>query len=358
MAKELEIKYYDSPLVLRALIDKHSEDKNFEAMERCMRLRIAANPRHETYESLSHYLKFAKRYDDWIKLWDEFLEKLPEVDFKHSKKSYEIAFHLSQRHKWKQAAPYADRAAETHSEWGLRIGGFCAEANQEWDKAETYYRKAAESYNYSSYLWYAYCARTGKGDINKARQIAFNQSYKRRAMPLGTLYYLDEEPEIALDYFIKASDEKVENFDYALWLVFIVAEELEETKKRDDALNAIIKLSEPKADQLPYNYYLPLAKWFKKDIANGRKAETDRKELDEIDKLVPRGNSPVFHYSIGKYLDLHGKSEEADEYMLESMSCPYMFDNVRSLAGQWLINKKIGPDAYAKRLHTELNLIK
>ena len=71
---------------------------------------------------------------------------------------------------WEKALPYAKEAAESYSEWGLRVLAECYEATHQWAAAEAIYKAIGERYPNAMAGWYDFCRRTGHGDLAAARR--------------------------------------------------------------------------------------------------------------------------------------------------------------------------------------------
>ena len=193
--------------------------------------------------------------------------------------------------------------AECYSGSGLLVAARCNEGLLRWNEAEKYYRACSERYEDSSLEWYAFCRRTGQGDLDAARNLA--QAYLDKGIELSaqpgpftsvTFYLLEKQPQKALAAMEQAVAQ-VPTPPNVLWNA-VIADMAKDTKKRDEALRRAkslgVKLNrdarggaaEPGTPSAAADGGVSvLADLIMSDLKQGGKGQID---LDAADKAVPR----------------------------------------------------------------------
>src|SRR5205823_351963 len=105
------------------------------------------------------------------------------------------------RGKYTEARPYADAAAETWAGWAMQCAQRCAEAQRDHEAAEHWARACSERYPNTCWsLWFEYCARTGHGDFDAARDWTFayagavaDQYSGHDLLPIACVYLLGKD---------------------------------------------------------------------------------------------------------------------------------------------------------------------
>jgi hypothetical protein len=124
------------------------------------------------YELLA--AKYKARGD--LKRWQETLEQSLQTEdrgLNHAKARVAIANHFMQLGQWHKAQHYAEAAAATWAEWAMRCAQYCAEGMHNWGRAELWARRISERYpNFHAFVWLYFCKRTGRGDLQAARELA------------------------------------------------------------------------------------------------------------------------------------------------------------------------------------------
>ena len=147
------------------------------------------------------------KIDQWLATLEEYL-KQPVQDLSHVQLRVEVANHLMDLRKYKEAEPYAAKAAETFAAWAIVCAIDCYEGLEDWEKAELWVRRLSERYPPQCFDWALRCKRTGKGDWEAARELAdehVKQSAGRlsrtEAVYVGVLQLLSAKPDQAAETF-------------------------------------------------------------------------------------------------------------------------------------------------------------
>src|SRR6202034_708251 len=80
----------------------------------------------------------------------------------------DIALHLLERNRAKEAVVYADEAAQSYSEWSMLTAARCHELLGDWERSEELIRASSTRYDDGLENWMYWCHRTGHGDIQAA----------------------------------------------------------------------------------------------------------------------------------------------------------------------------------------------
>ena len=225
-----------------------------------------------------------------------------------------------------RALPYAEDGARSYAGSCLTCAAWCHEGLKNWSDAETYFQNCSERYRGSVFEWYFFCRRTGKGDLDAARQCVENaladpstRATLRDDM-VAFFHLLESKPEEALEGF-QTRFQKVSLAYNGLW-VALLADQLDQADLRDKTLKQVAENSTNKADSeedTPVG--LPaLAKLLATDLEAGGNGELDPIALE---KICPQGNtwvaSDVFYFA-SRYLEQHGQAELAADCRKRSLA--------------------------------------
>ena len=123
------------------------------------------------YGGLANTYKAQGDIDRWKKTLDEYLSKVEDLGLEHAQARVEIADYYAGLKQWDNARPYAEAAATTGAGWAMECAGRCAEGENDWERAETWFSRVTERYpDHSPEAWYFFCKRTGHGNVAAARE--------------------------------------------------------------------------------------------------------------------------------------------------------------------------------------------
>jgi tetratricopeptide (TPR) repeat protein len=352
------------PLLCKAFADRYVSEKRFDEAAKWAKAAIALNPDYYAYQLLAQIYWIQGHEDRWAATLEEFFNQ-PDYGLVHGVVCAQIARYYMARKHWDKAMRYAEGAADTYSAWGLLVLAGCYEGTHQWKEAEKLRKAAAERYPdlLTPLYWYCFCRRTGHGDLAAARaayQAVFQSKDGAHRDPFGGAVFciLEKKPRQALrlvsDMFERTDD------IYAGLHVAMLHDELGDAKERDAALHRLIeraakvKLSEKNASQ---TVLAQLARMIVADSAAGGKGEIDLAAADKINdglkaslrKQPPQENKDpmIFDYFLGRYLSLHGKTDEAIKHWKKCVAETETFDSTtRSIAGAELCDRGIRPESY------------
>lgn len=351
-AGEWERKYEHDASVQFALGRRYATLEQPDDAERCLKRAVALAPDKTHYQELAAL--YAKQGDTarWLATLEEFL-KQPSYGLEDDSVRVQLADHFADRHEWQKSLQYAQQAAQSGAAWAMLAAARAHEALQQWPEAEDAYRAASLAYQNQRFAWYAYCARTGKGDLSAAREVA--EAYVTEIemhhegsdlWPVVAFHLLEGQTIPALEAIRKMN--QGQTVPFYLVLGALLTDELHDFEARDALLKAAsvheADRGSPK-DTGPSREYIYLAGSFVQDLASGGKGDLEFENLDQLLARAAENPRLACQYLIGYYLDLHGKSDLATEYLTRAMvSNPSWV--IRTFAGQRLLARGLGPESY------------
>jgi tetratricopeptide (TPR) repeat protein len=159
------------PGLLAALGDYYSVRKQYADAERCLVASKQLTPNPSVYDRLSKIYRVQGMSDKWLATLRESLEQ-PCSGLEHAYANMAIAHYYMNRRQWQEALPYAEGAGASYAGFGLHVAGACHEAIQNWEQAEQYFAACSQRYREAGTDWHLFCRRTGKGNLDAARQWA------------------------------------------------------------------------------------------------------------------------------------------------------------------------------------------
>ncbi|MCA9147657.1 MAG: hypothetical protein KDA92_00090 [Planctomycetales bacterium] len=168
-AREWEAKVWDDVAGLDQLSAKYESQRQWEDAKRVRKRAFELLPTVQRCLTLSNLYYRERNYDQWQSILTEYLTSDEGVLGK-ARIHQSLAEGLMSRGLWKEAEPHALAAAEPGPAWGLECASRCYEGLEDWDKAESFVRLAAEGYQGAEICnWYLWCQRTNHGKIADAR---------------------------------------------------------------------------------------------------------------------------------------------------------------------------------------------
>ena len=160
----------DHPTFIAAMARHYVKAGRTEEAEAALKRSIKLSPDLWAYQDLADLYRKRGDLDRSKATLDEFLTKVEDHGLDQAKVRVAIADDLMANGRYAEAWPYAEAAAQTWAGWAMTCAQNCAEGLKKWDAAEGYARASSERYPGSMWaVWFAFCERTGKGDIAAAR---------------------------------------------------------------------------------------------------------------------------------------------------------------------------------------------
>ncbi|HVV99839.1 MAG TPA: tetratricopeptide repeat protein, partial [Planctomycetaceae bacterium] len=180
------------------------------------------------------------------------------------------------------------------------------------------------------------CRRTGRGDLDASRKLVaprLDALKDVKGAGARLQYGIYRESEGRKAEALKAYSDVFAgtHYPFAGMLAFLVADEHEQTEKRDELLTEIICQSGAFAE-----HYLPFALAFRKTLSNHDEEFITRARADwYVSQRMNSGDTTIATYFVGKFLLNRGRRELAIEYLRQAASSPVevSYGDVRILAG-------------------------
>jgi tetratricopeptide (TPR) repeat protein len=361
------------PQLCRAFGMRYALLKRYDEAAHWLETAITAEPDVATCQRLAEIRWAQGKEAEWLAAMEKAAGQ-KDFGLGYARALVEIARYFMWQRDWDKALSYADKAAETYSQWGLLVACECREGMHRWEEAETMHRAIAQRYPECSGLdWYFFCRRTGHGDLKAARRAAkeYVEASQAANSPrywnenVAAYYLFERQPEKAKDILARSYREE-DNFITGIHLA-LLCDQLKDAATRDKIL-AEIKARGPKS-KLPDNLkplanMTGLAGLLADDLAKGGKGEIDLAAADRLNTIVaisgsehPRYDPGLridFDYLLGRYLYSHGKREQAIEYWKHCVArTQFMTDYYRTLAAAQLTNLGILPESYKSLLEKD-----
>jgi hypothetical protein len=326
--------------------------------EKFLKLAAQLDPSAMNFRRLAKHYQGRGDEENWLTALEQYLET-PELGLEHAEIRSQIAAHFVQRREWDKALPYADAAAESGAQWALDLARSVNEANQNWTVAEQRYLETIARYGEHPLLWYFFCQRNGRGDVERARRAAFpagvEQFVRRANVPYhytAIILCLEEMPEQALEIYLRQG--KTAPTSVLLMLAASLADQLGDHAARDALLQQAVDQPPPAEDEYddrPHRRELvELARRFLDDLAAGGNGDFNFDELHAIRDRAPESARCSFNYILGCYLERRGKPESAIEYWKQCMGCSSLNLLTRTAAGFALQQRGVHPDQWKQLL--------
>jgi tetratricopeptide (TPR) repeat protein len=169
-ADEWAARYADEPLLLAALAVRYGLLKQPDRQEAMLHQLVEVAPDRENFERLAAV--YLARGDEarWLSTLRAVLDH-PDYSLDHSIVEAEIAWHLMDTGRYADARPYADAALnDSGSESAMDCASRAAEYVGDYAAAERIREEEVERYGGDA--WFAWCKRTGRGDLAAAQRSA------------------------------------------------------------------------------------------------------------------------------------------------------------------------------------------
>ncbi len=337
--KQWESKLTNNPRAFRHLADSYVAAGDTESAIRCYARSLEWISTAEAAIPMSG-LCFAKGdYDAWEKTLLTFLETDNQAR-QHGSAQMKLATGFAARGMWRKARAPAEAYAKQGYPKGLLIGSFITEGLGEWKDSEKWMRQLSEEFGYGNgYYWYFWCRRTGRGDLDAARETM--QTYFERTPPstmvghivMGISRYAESDPRGCLESYRKALA-----FQPSFTCTFMISEiarQLGDDKLRDEVLAKMEKASV----ELTRTANPEQAKVYAAGIAIlelVKSGDASKTRLDRIEQLLfelPLGSRCPFAHYLGVELLALGKKDEAEKYWRHVLTAAPRDDWAATLSG-------------------------
>jgi uncharacterized protein HemY len=308
--------------------------KNYADAQRVLSRAIELSPDAWAFQTLAATYKDQGQVDRWKETLDEFLKKVQDPGLDHAKVRVQIANYYMGLRQWDKARPYAEDAAETWAQWAMDCAARCAEGEQDWERAETWYSRETERYpDHSWAVWYFFCKRTGQGNLEAARAFVEQYLTARAERPdllneeyAGCYYWLDGQTDKAKEAFRKAYEQRM-SVSAALCLAMI-DDDAKDTAKRDEILK---ELTTKRKDKSPQS--LAVCQLLIDTVLNpGGSKPLDVAAVDGANEAMPEAGRGNVDFFVGWFLKNHGDPQNAKKYLARCSGSQHALSWYRYLA--------------------------
>lgn len=307
------------------------------------------NDNPSTYPYVRALAAFYKKNGErkkWKNTLTAFLNQ-PDSGLTHANIRNKIAKDHLRRMEYKEAVPYAERAAKSWAAWALATA---SEAN-EWagnhERAEFWVRRISERYSGSHSNWYFWCQRTGRGDLAAARKLSQRKilavgaksKVQRRLWESRDFYLLGEDYKTAIS-FVKQQVNLAPNNPYnRMFLAFLYGIE-KKKKEREANLQAVVDGFDKKPGHQDRGFYETAKQalgWFTgKSAVDPKAIHTALSEQDIT--LGAKG-----HFFIALFAFQAGKPDAARADLVSSAQKGDQFHSLTVYSWQTLRIMKLDP---------------
>jgi tetratricopeptide (TPR) repeat protein len=316
------------PAVLAALGKRYFVLRQDKDAQRILRRYVELAPDSWAYRLLAETYWRQGEVDAWLATLHESLDRVPPLGLENAVLRVGIAERLMQKGLYDRALPYAEGGAQTGAAWAMLCASQCHEGLGNWDTAEQLVKGAASRYDERGLAWYAWCKRTGRGDIAGARQLALRYvgGIRDRASALdkermGVFYLLEGDKDRALALFREAVDATAS--PYAGLHAALLAYESGDVGTRDAILKVIrrSRTERETTDDVPVGMLADLAALFGDYLAQDTRV-SGYAGLDALMRGVPERVRPTLEYFTGRFLELYGDKAAGEKYLLRAADSP------------------------------------
>lgn len=330
------------PRVLRGLGEWYRRKKRYADAERCYQAYLKHSPDYVGYTILAEVYRDQGKLDQMRTTLEEYL-KQGDQDLTHAKVRVDIANAYMAEGKFKEAEPYAAKAAETWAGWAIVCAVDCYEGLDDWRSAEQWIRRLSERYPPQRFDWALWCKRTGKGDLDAAVRLA--EEYVRTSgdrlsreegVALGVLRLIVGKPAEAVEVF--GSLHRANGTDVQSMLFASACDEAGMKKPRDEAWTSV------KGKPSPFSKLVALL------VAAGDKGELDATSAEKLITTFPAITQAQANYFTGRFLDSRAKVKEAVPFYQRCAIDPDSPMEFRTLATVRLRAHGVAPEPRRSKL--------
>ncbi len=310
---DLMEKYGKNTVVLTALANRYLADYEDVKAEEIFQRRIAIVPDYKTYTSLAGLYYKRGEKEKWKETMEKALE-LPSTGLQNALIQSKLAHYYMEQGEWEQAKPFAMKAAETYSGWGLQCAAKCYEGLGDLKQAEAFRKACSMRYKSSSADWYFWCVRTDHGDIESARRLAEKYLLANTdannldlRMQVGVFQSIQGLKTQAFNTYLTAFNRYKDS--YCGLHAALLADELELTDQRDDLLTKI-------SERWPTDFGMAeLSNLFQRMLLKQDSVDWNPVCFQSLIAQIPDGSPTNYYYFAGKFLEQRDQKELAEKYL-------------------------------------------
>ena len=307
--------------------------------ERCFKKSVDLLSTQLNVKALAAHYFEQKDYEDWEQTYLDYLKTQP-IGLKGAGIHQSLAKGFEERDLYEKALPHAREAAETYSAWGLSTASLLTEKLARWEESERWIQALSTSYPSSSgSLWYYWCRRTGRGDVEAARklfaQLEANSSKKHRTriqwVKAGVFRLMEDDVEGSLEAYRKALSYYMS--PTCTIMISQLSRQLNDDASSRKALDDYLKHQTTAEEKTIFDECAIAV------VRMIRSSKIKNKHLVEIEEMMAKLrpiNVSLLSYFVGKELLMRGDKDKAKTWLGRSIRARGQEENYYSLAGMEL----------------------
>jgi tetratricopeptide (TPR) repeat protein len=329
------------PTLLGALGSTHYRLNQYQDAERCLKKYIELSPDQWGYEKLADTYWRAGSKEKWVETLEQFLQQ-PDYGLSHARIRVRIARSYMDEKQFDKALPYAEEAAQTWAAWAMTCAAECHEGLGEWGKAEQWLQRVSERYEGWATDWFIWCKRTGKGDVESAREVADQQLAKvgesartENLLTKAVICLLEGDADRAAAS-LKLILTKDPEAGTALHLA-IIHDAADKATERDAAIMLAVTRGATSKSMGPARPYLiSLAALLQQAFASGKPENLDIEAVRGLIKAADEGEQTNLQYFAGRFLLQHGREADGLALMKDCAASKATYKLTHVLARDYL----------------------
>jgi tetratricopeptide (TPR) repeat protein len=313
----------EQPHVQMTLGWRYHQLKRWDDAKKCFEKALRLSQDKYCYEMLASIYKEQGKMDQWKATLDRFLDEAEDHALDHAGVRVQIANHFMELKQWKEAQPYAEAAAETWASWAMQCAQRCYEGLEDWENAELWASRNAQRYPDTEWGdWFLFCNRTGKGDIEAARDFAVQYANSRLEiasghdkLAFGCVFQLAGDRKKAIELFDTITEPDLQ--PERLINTALIADDIGDKTLRDDCLQRF------QTDQRGQSLKTAkICQLFQQALRDGDKGKLDLAAVDDVIARMAQEGRPSAYFTVGRFLQNHGTTEEWRRYFQQVQKAP------------------------------------
>ncbi len=363
-----EQKLRDDPISFRLIGQRYHSLKDAENSVRCYKRSMELLPTYETASALASHYKGTDQNEKWEQVLLDYLET-EDLGLEHAGARRQLVDGLASQGRWQDAKQHAILAAQTYQAASMSVASEVLEALAEWDQSEQWIQRLAQSYpSTSGYQWYYWCRRTGRGDLETARQLAiqsFQASKLKTSHSHACFLVMEGQPEAAIAMIRRL--EKKQSYDSQVLMLHDLhlevgdekkaAETLANLRQRTRARVAREKWKNPEYgsidDDAPPVPLVTLALTYL--IESGEPEPAAIAKLDRQIESTDGKTQSIRWYLLAQHLARSEKEDQAISYWKKSLNAFQGHGRYSTLSG-WELSKRLGTSRADESSRDEIDL--
>lgn len=322
---EWEQEFRQHATVMGNLGNGYAKANRIDDAVRCLRRFLDLSPDAWAYEKLADLYEAQGDAHRWQQTLEASLQE-EDNGLDHARVRVKLANHFMKEGNYAKAQPYAEAAAQTWAEWAMRCACQCYAGLEDWDRSELWIRRTAERYPSARSAWLSWCIATGHGHARQAALLATEyfdaigepQDDDDRVL-LIFHSLLVRQPQRALkplEEHTRKAPQALEGLHLAL-----LADQAGDPALRDQALGQVASSD-------------PTVKQFMELLLNAfsKGSELDLEEIERVIKSADKPRACDLYYFTGRFLEQHGRRDDARRYLKRCVDSPECKPHIRLLS--------------------------